>query len=358
MPELQMPDIAGNFLSSYYTAQQKTQADADRQRNMQRQDVADERASQQFDMQMDLGKIQTAKARTDALNEILSGVDPANEQSLIMAKQRFIQDFEARPEDVAHITMADIPRIKMQTGQTAAELDLQYKRAQIAATNRSNRGGGAGGDGGSKPPAGYQWVRAQDGSLSLAPIKGGPAEAQRQKMNDEQAKALGFAKRIGDANAVLEDPGYQQALLSGKENVAASIPLVGNALVSEGYQMADQAVRDFINAQLRRESGAVIAESEFANARAQYIPVYGDKPEVLARKRLARQRALENLYVSSGPSNYGTAETVAQGLPGTPQPGAAASATSIPRVSTKAQFDALPSGSVYMEDDGKRYTKP
>jgi hypothetical protein len=62
-----------------------------------------------------------------------------------MAKQRFIQDFEARPEDVAHITMADIPRIKMQTGQTAAELDLQYKRAQIAAANRSNRGGGAGG---------------------------------------------------------------------------------------------------------------------------------------------------------------------------------------------------------------------
>jgi hypothetical protein len=86
--------------------------------------------------------------------------------------------------------------------------------------------------------------------------------------------------------------------------------------------------------------------------------VYGDKPEVLARKRLARQRALENLYVSSGPNNYGTAETVAQGLPGTPQPGAAASATNIPRVSTKAQFDALPSGSVYMEDDGKRYTKP
>ncbi len=357
MAELQQPNVVGNFLSSYYTAQQKQQADADRQRNMQRQDVADERASQQFDMQMDLGKIQTAKARTDALNEILSGVDPANEQSLIMAKQRFIQDFEARPEDVAHITMADIPRIKMQTGQTAAELDLQYKRAQIAATNRSNRGGGAGG-GMPAAPSGYQWVRGPDGSLQQAPIKGGPAEAQRLKMNDEQAKALGFAKRIGDANAILEDPGFEQALLSGKENIASSIPFVGNALVSESYQMADQAVRDFINAQLRRESGAVIAESEFANARAQYIPVYGDKPEVLARKRLARQRALENLYVSSGPNNYGTAETVAQGLPGTPQPGAAASATNIPRVSTKAQFDALPSGSVYMEDDGKRYTKP
>jgi hypothetical protein len=147
MAELQQPNVVGNFLSSYYTAQQKQQADADRQRNMQRQDVADERASQQFDMQMDLGKIQTAKAKTDALNEILSGVDTANPASLDMAKQRFVQTFGGDPQAVAGITMADIPRIKMQTGQTAAELDLQYKRAQIAATNRSNRGGGAGGSG-------------------------------------------------------------------------------------------------------------------------------------------------------------------------------------------------------------------
>lgn len=33
-------------------------------------------------------------------------------------------------------------------------------------------------------------------------------------------------------------------------------------------------------------------------------------------------------------------------------------ASSIPLVRTKAQFDALPSGSVYMEEDGNRYTKP
>jgi len=356
MPELQHPDIVGNFLSSYGTAQAQQQAQQDRQRTMQRQDVADQRQGQQFDMQMDLGKLEMAQKKTAAMNEILSTVDPANPASLDMAKQRFLQTFGGDPQAVAGITMADIPRIKMQTGQTAAELDLQYKRAQIAATNRSNRGGAGGGM--PSAPSGYQWVRGPDGSLQQAPIKGGPAEAQRQKMNDEQAKALGFAKRIGDANAILSDRGYEQSLLSGKENLAAGVPFVGNSLVSSSYQMADQAVRDFINAQLRRESGAVISEGEFANARSQYIPVYGDQLEVLERKRLARQRALENLYVSSGPSNYGTAETVAQGLPGSPLPGAAATATNIPRVSTRAQFDALPSGAVYMEDDGKRYTKP
>jgi len=144
MAELQMPDIAGNFLSSYYTAQQKQQADADRQRNMQRQDVADERQSQQFDMQMDLGKLEMAQKQTAALNDILSGVDTANPASLDMAKQRFLQTFGGDPQAVAGITMADIPRIKMQTGQTAAELGLQLKRAQIAATERSSRGGAGG----------------------------------------------------------------------------------------------------------------------------------------------------------------------------------------------------------------------
>jgi hypothetical protein len=145
MADMVQPDVVGNYLAAYNSATDRRTAAADRQRNMQRQDVADQHQARQFDMQMDLGKIQTAKAKLDALNEILSGVDPANEQSLLMAKQRYVQTFNGKPEDVANITMADIPRIKMQTGQTAAELDLQYKRAQIAAANRSNQGGGAGG---------------------------------------------------------------------------------------------------------------------------------------------------------------------------------------------------------------------
>ena len=147
MPELQQPDIVGNFLSSYGTAQAQQQAQQDRQRTMQRQDVADQRQGQQFDMQMDLGKLEMAQKQTAAMNEILSTVDPANPASLDMAKQRFLQTFGGDPQAVAGITMADIPRIKMQTGQTAAELDLQYKRAQIAAANRSNRGGAGGGSG-------------------------------------------------------------------------------------------------------------------------------------------------------------------------------------------------------------------
>lgn len=326
LPELQQPNIVGNFLSAYGTAQAQQQAQQDRQRTMQRQDVADQRQGQQFDMQMDLGKLEMAQKQTAAMNEILSTVDPANPASLDMAKQRFLQTFGGDPQAVAGITMADIPRIKMQTGQTAAELDLQYKRAQIAATNRSNRGDGGGGGIANtaaqreqlalrygidpRTPAGQKFIL--EGKL--------PDDPSGKPMNDEQAKALGFAKRIGDANAALEDPMYSKALLSLGNNAAASVPFVGNSMVSNDYQMADQAVRDFINAQLRRESGAVISEQEFDNARRQYIPVYGDKPQVLERKRVARQRALENLYVSAGPRGYQTAQEVAP--PPAPPPAA------------------------------------
>lgn len=216
MPELQMPDIAGNFLSSYYTAQQKQQADADRQRNMQRQDVADERASQQFDMNMDLGKLEMAQKQTAALNDILSGVDTANPASLDMAKQRFVQTFGGDPQAVAGITMADIPRIKMQTGQTAKELDLQYRRAQIAATNRSNRGGGGGLGGG----AGV----AAPGGAPMAPANApqNPMAAPQSFMANLSPKAREDIIKKGATDFNADRKTTEKEILKARETLATA----------------------------------------------------------------------------------------------------------------------------------------
>ena len=43
-------------------------------------------------------------------------------------------------------------------------------------------------------------------------------------------------------------------------------------LKTDERQMFEQAERNFINAILRQESGAAIADSEFNNARKQYMP--------------------------------------------------------------------------------------
>lgn len=58
---------------------------------------------------------------------------------------------------------------------------------------------------------------------------------------------------------------------------------------SDEYKQIEQAQRDFLNATLRRESGAAIAESEFKNAQLQYFPQPGDTPEVVKQKQKNRE---------------------------------------------------------------------
>ncbi|MFN5352014.1 MAG: hypothetical protein ACK5BE_05325, partial [Alphaproteobacteria bacterium] len=87
-----------------------------------------------------------------------------------------------------------------------------------------------------------------------------------------------------------------------------SVPFIGGALgtaanlvQSPEQQQVEQAQRDFINAVLRRESGAVIADSEFDNARKQYFPQIGDSEAVIRQKAKNRTTAIEGLKVEAGP---------------------------------------------------------
>lgn len=118
-------------------------------------------------------------------------------------------------------------------------------------------------------------------------------------MNVEQGKNTGFLLRAQDADKVisnLEDEGT-----SVWNSTAGRIPVVGNFLRGENAQKFDQAKRDFINAQLRQESGAVISPEEFSNAEVQYFPQPGDGPEVIEQKRQNRQNAISGFRIRSGP---------------------------------------------------------
>jgi hypothetical protein len=78
--------------------------------------------------------------------------------------------------------------------------------------------------------------------------------------------------------------------------------MLPNFLQSSESQQQDQAERNFVNAVLRRESGAAISKSEFDNAEKQYFPRAGDAPEVLANKARNRQIAQAALKAESGPA--------------------------------------------------------
>lgn len=87
------------------------------------------------------------------------------------------------------------------------------------------------------------------------------------------------------------------------------MPIFGNAVISPEFQQYDQARRNFVNAILRRESGAAIAESEFENANKQYFPQPFDDPATINQKRLNRQLATRLMMASAGEGqSYASAE--------------------------------------------------
>ncbi|TCL70533.1 hypothetical protein [Rhizobium sp. BK251] len=118
----------------------------------------------------------------------------------------------------------------------------------------------------------------------------------------EEKNAMTFADRMAASGTTIDTLGGTSGTDWGQKLISGLPFGVGNNFVDENYQQYDQARRDFINAQLRRESGAVISDEEFDNANKQYFPQPGDGPEVLKQKAENRRIAIEGMKRSAGPS--------------------------------------------------------
>ncbi len=199
MPELQHPDIVGNFLSSYGTAQAQQQAQQDRAFNQQRMAKQDQRADQQFEMEMDANQLGMALKRADALNGILSQVNPADPMSLETAKRDFINTFGGDPKAVAGVTMDRVKELRAET-----DLKRRLLRTQIAAADRSNRPRPSGGGGGgfSSP------VGEGDG---LNPYEG---------ITDPKQRDIMYRQLMTDFNSRQKD--YQQTRVEAQNIIAST----------------------------------------------------------------------------------------------------------------------------------------
>lgn len=157
-------------------------------------------------------------------------------------------------------------------------------------------------------PAGYRWT--QDGSR-LEAIPGGPA-GEGKPLTDAQSKALLFGNRMAAAEDIfgkLANEGVNTSIPGSRA------PIVGgliNAFQPESRQQLDQAKRDFINATLRRESGAVISDSEFDNAEKQYFPQVGDGAKVIEQKKQNRQLARRSIDMEVPEASRGKGRTEQQ----------------------------------------------
>jgi hypothetical protein len=172
-----------------------------------------------------------------------------------------------------------------------------------------------------------QFIETTDGYVLADPRTGGVrpvmgADGQRLKgkaadrtLNETQAKANMFGTRMREADRILndlEDKGVTNSgLIKGAvEGAAGLTPFMGDKMSDAAgsvmnaaprflggpnsqQQQVEQARRDFINAVLRKESGAVISQQEFANAERQYFPQPGNDKDVIQQKRALRKRATE-----------------------------------------------------------------
>lgn len=143
------------------------------------------------------------------------------------------------------------------------------------------------------------------------------------KLTESQGNATAFGMRASEAHKILNELEAGGTTNSGiiKSTVSGALgltPFVGDKLEeaagsvmnvvpsvlggpNEAQQRTEQARRDFVNAILRKESGAVISPVEFANASRQYFPQPGDSQSVIEQKRQNREMAIKALAVQAGP---------------------------------------------------------
>jgi hypothetical protein len=143
---------------------------------------------------------------------------------------------------------------------------------------------------------------------AAAPMAGTPLRGKGQAMTESQSNATAYGMRMKEANAILDTMAKQGALRGA--NIEA-VPLVGESLgkvlpsvfggTSAAQQQVNQAKSNFITAVLRKESGAVISDSEFDREDKKYFPQVNDSPTVIKQKENARKLAIKAIEVQAGP---------------------------------------------------------
>jgi hypothetical protein len=185
-----------------------------------------------------------------------------------------------------------------------ASMNIAARRDMADATRAAGR---------ERAPHGYRFN--PDGSL--AAITGGPADPKAKtgadgmpKLTEAQGKANLYQSRATESDRIMSEleGKYSPMAINAKQKVGETWMVGGgleagaNALLPENAQKVEQSQRDFVNAILRQESGAVINPDEFKNAQKQYFPQPGDGPQVIAQKKKNRATAIQGLKVMAGPA--------------------------------------------------------
>lgn len=234
-------------------------------------DITSSQSALQEDLQM----------RQDAVSQILemTQIDNSQKQQILETSLGFIQQNAEQQQDL----------LKFQTDLAVEQVKQKMEDAQALALAEVK------GDNTNTPASYDEWVlaggEAGTGKTYAEFISSGkPATAAQQK-------AAGYYDRAKSANDVL----------TSLDDYVSSLGIAGQAMLnapawlqsSDGQAYA-QARKQFTEAYLRRDSGAAIAGSEYANADKMYFVQPGDTPETIAQKAAARKTIMDSIAREAG----------------------------------------------------------
>jgi hypothetical protein len=175
---------------------------------------------------------------------------------------------------------------------------------------------------------GFAYVPKTPG-MPIIPIAGPNGEqlAGKSSFTEDQGKSAGFALRMKDATNIFKqaviDPNTKKPMVVGGKQITLedaygapnryqaimrNIPsaglTTGIAGLSEtsGRQQYRQAQENWVSANLRAESGAVLGADEIDKEIKKYFPTVDDKPEVIEQKAKARKSTELAMEVRGGPA--------------------------------------------------------
>ena len=186
--------------------------------------------------------------------------------------------------------------------------------------------------GGGVPGARLPAPGAGPAAPGMAPPAAGapgvPLMGKGTALTESQGNATAYGLRMKEANSILEDLAKKGTLRGA--NIEAT-PFIGESLgkvlpsflggTSAAQQQVNQAKSNFITAVLRKESGAVISDSEFEREDRKYFPQVNDNDAVIKQKANARKLAIKAMEIQAGPG----AKNIQKYQPSSGIPGASAS---------------------------------
>lgn len=140
-------------------------------------------------------------------------------------------------------------------------------------------------------------------ALSVDPTTGAVSFQQGsgvKPLTEGQSKDAVYATRAEGSLGTLDQ--FGDALTNPLGHAAEKDPTgLIRRQQSPEFQQAQQAGREFLQAILRKDTGAAITTDEMDSYGRTYLPMPGDGPELLRQKQIARKRALEALKAGMPP---------------------------------------------------------